>query len=173
MDIAILVEKYGSIMVSSACVYIFIILAIRLFGKKEFAQLSVFDLVFVLLISNAVQNAMVGSDTSLTGGLVAALTLFMLNTFLKYITFKFPSLQKVLTGEPIMLIYKGMVKDENLRKEHISMNELLEAVHEHGIHNIKDVDLAILESDGNISVLSHDFKSRSSHVRKRRKKIFP
>jgi uncharacterized membrane protein YcaP (DUF421 family) len=172
MEINDLIQKYGLIIVSSASVYLCIIGAIRLFGKKEFAHLSVFDLVFVLLISNSAQNAMVGSDTSLGGGLVAALTLFMLNTLLKFIIYKFPSLLKVLTGEPILFIYKGTVKDENLRREHISINELLETVHEHGIHQIKEVDLAILESDGNISVLSHDFKSRSSHTRKHRKKFY-
>lgn len=159
-------------MFSSACVYLFIIISIRIFGKKEFAQLSVVDLVFVLLISNAVQNAMVGSDTTLTGGLVAATTLFAINSILKYLTYRFPQLRSAISGEPKMLIYRGKVNENNLRHEHISVNELLETIHEHGCRSIQDVDLAILESDGNISVLSADFKTHTTKPRKRKKKIF-
>jgi uncharacterized membrane protein YcaP (DUF421 family) len=164
-------ESFWPIIISSASVYIFIIAAIRLFGKKEFAQLSVVDLVFVLLISNAVQNAMVGSDTSLAGGLIAATTLFAINALLKYLTYRFPGLRLAISGEPRMLIYQGKVNEENLRREHISINELLETIHEHGSHSIQDVDLAILESDGNISVLSGDFKKRTVKPRKRIKKL--
>ena len=98
-----MIQNYLTIAFSSAAVYVFIITAIRLFGKKEFAQLSVSDLVFVLLISNAVQNAMVGPDATLSGGLVAASTLFVLNYLLKYLMYKFPSLQKVVSGEPLLL----------------------------------------------------------------------
>lgn len=165
-------SAYWPIILSSATVYFFIVVAIRVFGKKEFAQLSVSDLVFVLLISNAVQNAMVGSDTTLTGGLVAATTLFILNSLIKYLTYRFPGLRKFISGQPKILIYKGKVNESNLRAEHISVNELLEAVHEHGSSSIKDVDLCVLETDGNISVLSGDFKQRSVKPRKRRKKLF-
>lgn len=163
---------YWPIIVSSACVYVFIVAAIRIFGKKEFAQLSVFDLVFVLLISNAVQNAMVGSDTSLTGGLVAATTLFAVNSLFKYLTFRFPGLRTFISGDPKILIYNGKVNETNLRSEHISLNELLETIHEHGSRSIQDVDLAVLETDGNISVLSGDFSKKSVKPRKRRKKLF-
>ncbi len=164
--------SYWPIMLSSACVYVFIVAAIRIFGKKEFAQLSVVDLVFVLLISNAVQNAMVGSDTSLTGGLVAATTLFAVNALLKYMTFRFPGLRTIISGEPKILIYHGKVNESNLRSEHISINELLETIHEHGSRSIQDVDLAVLETDGNISILSGDFQKRSIKPRKRRKRLF-
>jgi Predicted membrane protein len=166
-----MIQNYLTIAFSSAAVYVFIITAIRLFGKKEFAQLSVSDLVFVLLISNAVQNAMVGPDATLSGGLVAASTLFMLNYLLKYLMYKFPSLQKMISGEPLFLIYHGRVNEENLKKAQISVNELIETVREHGCQSIRDVDLAVLEADGNISVLSHDFNKRTSHERKRRKKL--
>jgi uncharacterized membrane protein YcaP (DUF421 family) len=164
--------SYLPIIYSSACVYIFIVVAIRIFGKKEFAQLSVVDLVFVLLISNAVQNAMVGQDTTLIGGLVAATTLFVINAAFKYLTYRFPGLRSLISGEPKILIYNGKVNESNLRAEHISINELLETIHEHGSHSIADVDLAVLETDGNISVLSGDFKKRSVKPRKRRKKLF-
>jgi len=165
-------NTYWPIICSSASVYVFIVLAIRVFGKKEFAQLSVADLVFVLLISNAVQNAMVGSDTTLTGGLVAATTLFMMNAAFKYFAYRFPGIWSFISGEPKILIYNGKVNETNLRNEHISINELLETVHEHGSRSIQEVDLAVLETDGNISVLSGDFKKRTVKPRKRRKKVF-
>ncbi len=165
------IHHYLPIIISSASVYLFIVFAIRLFGKREFAQLSIIDLVFVLLISNAVQNAMVGPDTTLAGGLVAASTLFLMNFILKTLTYRFPFLQTIITGQSIILIYKGEVNEENLRKAHISINELLESVHEHGSSAVKDVDLAVLETDGNISVISDDFKKRTNKPRKRRKKL--
>ena len=159
-----------NIVFSSASVYLFITIAIRIFGKKELAQLSVIDLVFVLLISNAVQNAMVGSDSSLLGGIVAALTLFILNYFFKLLLFKSNKFKILIEGEPVILVSKGKVIDKNLRKEKITFNELLEVVREHGVSDINEVDLAILEVDGNISVLSKDFKHRTiSSVASRKK----
>ena len=160
------VTDYWPVIYSSSVVYLFIIVAIRLFGKKEFAQLSVVDLVFVLLISNAVQNAMVGPNTTLSGGIVAASTLFIVNYMFKYLLYKFPKLQGIIAGEPKVLIYKGRVHEGNITKARISVNELLETVREHGCASIHDVNLAILESDGNISVLSNDFHQRSTHTRK-------
>jgi uncharacterized membrane protein YcaP (DUF421 family) len=160
-------QEYWPVIYSSAAVYIFIIVAIRLFGKKEFAQLSVVDLVFVLLISNAVQNAMVGPNTTLSGGIVAASTLFVVNYLFKYILFKFPKLHGLIAGEPKVLIYKGRVHEGNMAKSRISINELIETVREHGCDSIQDVNLAILETDGNISVLSNDFNQRSVHERKK------
>ena len=154
-------------MYSSTAVYLFIVIAIRLFGKKEFAQLSVVDLVFVLLISNAVQNAMVGPNTTLSGGIVAATTLFIVNYCFKFLLFKFPKLQGLIAGEPKVLIYKGRVHEGNLAKARISVNELLETVREHGCASIHDVNLAILEIDGNISVLSNDFSQQTIHERKK------
>ena len=165
------IQQYLPIVISSASVYLFIVFAIRLFGKREFAQLSIIDLVFVLLISNAVQNAMVGADTTLLGGLVAASTLFVINFILKALTSRFPFLQTFIAGQSVVLIYKGVVNEENLRKVHISINELIESVHEHGSLSVTDVDLAVLETDGNISVISDDFKKRTNKPRKRRKKL--
>jgi uncharacterized membrane protein YcaP (DUF421 family) len=154
-------NSYLNVMASSAIVYVFIIIAIRVFGKKELAQLSVLDLVFVLLISNAVQNAMVGSDTSLSGGLVAAFTLFFLNFVFKYLLYRSEKFTRILEGEPVILVSEGKVNDKNLRKLRITTNELLEAIREHGVAGVHEVDLAIMEVDGNISILSHNFTKRS------------
>lgn len=150
----------------SVAVYLFIVLAIRLFGKKELAQLSVVDLVFILLISNSVQNAMVGPDTSLAGGLMAAVALFLTNYVLKYVLLRNEKINRLLQGEPVMLIYKGRVKQKGLSVAQISEEELLAAVREHGVEHISDVDLAVLEVDGNISVMSNDFHKKTTKKRK-------
>ena len=94
----ILFNNYFHIIISTMAVYLFIVIAIRLFGKKELAQLSVVDLVFILLISNAVQNAMVGPDSTLSGGLVAASTLFVLNYIFKSLQYRYPRFSKVIQG---------------------------------------------------------------------------
>jgi uncharacterized membrane protein YcaP (DUF421 family) len=162
-------NSYVSIILSSIAVYLFIILAIRLFGKKELSQLSVFDLVFILLISNAVQNAMVLGDNTLYGGLAAALALFSVNYILKRLQFKFPKFGRLIQGDAIMLVYHGKIIPSHLRMAGITEEEVMQAVREHGVASISDVDLAVLEVDGNISVLSNDFKKRTNRRRKAHK----
>jgi len=164
-------NNYVRIIVSTVSVYLFLIIAIRLFGKKELAQLSVFDLVFILLISNVVQNAMTGPDTSLSGGLAGAAALFIVNYLLKFLEFRFPIFSKAIQGEAVMLIFKGKVNRDNLDKAKITMEELLEAIREHGVTTIEEVDLAVFEVDGNISVLSDQYKRTTSRRRKARKML--
>jgi uncharacterized membrane protein YcaP (DUF421 family) len=165
----VLHNKYLLIVLSSLAVYIFIIIAIRLFGKKELSQLSVIDLVFILLISNAVQNAMVRGDETLNGGLVAALTLFTVNYILKKLQLKFPKFGRFVQGDAIMLVYHGKIIPSHLRMAGISEDEIMEAIREHGVEAVKEVDLAVLEVDGNISVLSHDYSKRTHRRRKAHK----
>lgn len=150
----------------SVIVYIFIIFAIRLFGKKELAQLSIIDLVLILLISNSVQNAMVGDNTSLLGGLTAATSLFVVNWILKNLIFRSKNLSEIVQGNPLMLVYHGKIIQKHLDQAKFSNKELEAAVREHGVQYIKDVDIAILEVDGNISVLSNNFTRKT--VKKRR-----
>ena len=161
--------QYLAIAGSSACVYIFIVAALRLFGKKEIAQLSMVDLVFVLLISNAVQNAMVGQNTSLSGGLCAAGTLFVVNFIFKWATYRFPKLSGFVQGQAVVLIYDGKINKENLRKTKISMEELEEALREHGASSAAEVNLAMFELDGNISVLSNNYATRSIQTKRQGK----
>ncbi len=163
-------DLYINIILRSLAVYVFIILAIRLFGKKELSQLSITNLVLILLISNAVQNAMVGPDSSLSGGLVAALTLFLLNYLIKIVSFKSKLFSKVLEGEPVMLVYKGFIKHKNLQNQKITVEEIEAVAREHGVKNIKDAELIMLEIDGSISVISKELKNQTMHKRKRLKK---
>jgi len=159
-------EGYLNIALKSIAVYVFIVAAIRVFGKKEFAQLSIIDLVFILLISNSVQNAMVGADSSLEGGLVAAFSLFLMNFIFKKISLFSKGFSKAVEGEPIMLIYQGEVKLDGLRKAQISTDQLNAVVREHGVESVELVNLAMFEVDGNISVLSDNFKKTTKRKHK-------
>lgn len=160
-------QPYLEIIGRSIIVYLFIIVGIRVFGKKELSQLSIIDLVFILLISNSVQNAMVGPDNTLIGGIVAAMSLFLVNFLFKQILFKEKKISTFIQGSPVMLIHNGKILEENLKKEKITLDELSAAVREHGVEKIEDVNLAILEVDGNISILSDNFHKSS----KRRRRI--
>lgn len=163
--------EYFDIAFRSVVVYIFIIIAIRVFGKREISQLSVIDLVFILLISNSVQNAMVGPNTSLIGGIIAAATLFLLNRILGLLIFKSKKVSKFLEGTPIMLVYHGRVLIKHLKQAEITQDELEEAIREHGVPNESKVDLAVLEPDGNISVLSDNYKHKTLRKRKAHKAV--
>jgi uncharacterized membrane protein YcaP (DUF421 family) len=164
-------NNYIRIIISSVAVYFFIILAIRLFGKKELAQLSVYDLVFILLISNAVQNAMVGSDSTLLGGLVAAASLFLVNYIIKRVQYRFPIFGKAMQGEALMLVFKGKILSSHLKSAMITEDELLEVIREHGVASVSEVDLAVLEVDGNISILSTATCKNTTRRRKAHKVI--
>jgi len=152
---------------TSAAVYIFLIIAIRLFGKKEFSQLSVFDIVFILLISNAVQNSMIAADFSFWGGITSAVTLFIVNFLFKNVIYKIPKVSEWVQGHPIMLIYDGKQLPENMKKAKVSIEELEEATREHGIDVLENVNLAVLEVDGSISIVAHDFSGRYRRKRHR------
>ena len=161
------IQPYLIIALKSVTVYLFIVLAIRFFGKKELSQLSVIDLVFILLLSNSVQNAMVGNNNSLEGGLVAALALFIGNYILKFFINKYSKFGILLEGEKIILVNVGKVLKNGLRQAMMSEDEVERAVREHGVDNIKDADLVVLEVDGNISVLSDDYKKKTNRRRKK------
>lgn len=159
--------NYLIIVAKSVTIYVFIIAAIRLFGKKELAQLSVIDLVFILLISNSVQNAMVGPDNSLLGGISAALGLFICNYIFKFLLRDSKKFSKLVQGEKIVLVVGGKLQEEGLKQALMTEEEVEMAVREHGVASIKEADLVILEVDGNITVLSNDYAHKT--VKKRKK----
>ncbi|WP_336962128.1 DUF421 domain-containing protein [Chryseobacterium contaminans] len=159
-----------NVAVRSLCVYLFMVIAIRLFGKNQLSQLNAGDVVLLLLISNAVQNAMVGPDTSLQGGIVAALVLFAANFLLKRLMFSNRSFESFMQDDPVILIRDGVADQTALNRVKITENELEEAIREHGIENIKDVKLSVLEVDGNISVVSQDEKSKQTHYARIKRK---
>jgi uncharacterized membrane protein YcaP (DUF421 family) len=158
-------EGFVIIALKSIAVYVFIVAAIRIFGKKEFAQLSVADLVFILLISNSVQNAMVGGDSSLLGGLIAALALFVVNYAFKKLEKRFPAFGQIIEGEPVMLVYQGKILPAGLKNTDLTLDQLLASIRAHGIEDVSQVDLAMFEIDGNISVISENYHKVSKRKR--------
>ncbi len=161
-------NPYLDISLRSLAVYAFMLIAIRLTGKKEFSQLNTIDVVLILLISNAVQNAMVGSNTSLLGGLAAAAVLFILNYLLKRIMFKSNWVRELISQHPEILIHEGKLNFKKLSHLGISDDELKEAMREHGIEHYKDVKLAIFEVDGNISIISGNKDLKQTHYKRRK-----
>ena len=155
----------------SLAVYLFMFAGIRIFGKNQLSQLNAGDIVLLLLISNAVQNAMVGSNVSLEGGLVAALVLFTANFIVKKVIFKNPRIKSLIESDPVILVKDGIVDNLKMKKEEVSFDELEEAVREHGVEKIEQVKLAILEVDGNISVISMDKDNAATNFTRHRRKF--
>lgn len=159
-----------NVAVRSLCVYFFMVIAIRLFGKNQLSQLNAGDVVLLLLISNAVQNAMVGPDTSLQGGLIAALVLFVANFILKRLMFSSRSFESFMEDEPVILIKDGVINHIALNRVKITQDELEEAIREHGVEKIENVKISVLEVDGNISVVAEDEKSKQTHYSRIKRK---
>src|SRR5207245_5393442 len=141
------------ILLRTAVVYLVVLLLLRLAGKRELGQMTPFDLVVILLIANAVQNAMVGPDTSVTGGLIAATVLVVLNYGLAQARERLPLLRRALEGTPTLLINDGKFVKEHLRREGLDEELVMMAIREHGVDDLKDVKLAVLETDGSISIV--------------------
>lgn len=137
----------------TAIVYGALLLGLRLAGKREIGQMTPFDLVVILLIANAVQNAMVGPDVSVTGGLVGAGVLIVANMGVAALRQRIPWFHRVIEGDPTLLIHNGVFLDGNLRREHVDEQDVLMALREHGIDQPQDVRTAVLETDGSISVV--------------------
>jgi uncharacterized membrane protein YcaP (DUF421 family) len=157
----------AQIVLRSAAVYVALFVGLRLMGKRELGQMTVFDLVVVLLLANAVQNAMVGSDTSLLGGLIAAAVLLVLNKGVAMLRLHRDAWGRLLEGNPTVLVQHGQFLDPALRKEGIERAQVLMAMREHGIGAIEEVQLAVLEIDGSISVVPREARMirTRKHVR--------
>ena len=151
------------IVLRTAIIYCVVLLGVRLSGKREVGQMTPFDLTLLLLISNSVQNAMTGPDNSLVGGMVAALTLLVMNYFIAEVSGTNRRFRKLIEGQPTLLVHQGQLVVPHMAKEHISMDELERALREHGINSYHDVALAVLEVDGSISCLKYDELNPSSH----------
>jgi len=154
----------------TAVIYLIVLLGVRLSGKREVGQMTPFDLTLLLLISNAVQNAMVGPDSSLVGGVVAAATLLLLNYGIAELSGINRRFRKVVQGQPSLLVHDGKIIESHMAKEHISMDELQRALREHGIATYHEVALAVLEVDGSISCLKYNEiqPTADSHLARRR-----
>lgn len=146
----------GLVVFRTAVVYLAILLGLRLAGKREVGQMTPFDLVLLLLLSNAVQNAMVGPDSSLVGGLAAAAVLILLNVVVGRLAAKSASVRGLVKGHARLLVNRGILVQKNLDDEGITSEDLMQALREHGVATVEDVRLAVLEVDGTISVLKNE-----------------
>jgi uncharacterized membrane protein YcaP (DUF421 family) len=138
----------------SIVVYVFLILGVRLAGKRQLAQLNAFDLVVLLTLSNTVQNAIIGDDNSVTGGLIGAATLLMVNYVVVWFLYGHERLDHLIEGDADVLIADGKIKHDRLRKELITESELAAAARRQGFGSLQDVDRAILEPGGTISLVA-------------------
>ena len=134
-------------------VYFFLLVGLRLAGKRELGQLNPFDLVVLLLLANTVQNAIIGPDETLTGGLIGATTLLVVNWIVVRFLYSHRGLDKIVEGESDCLVRDGKILYENLKKETISLSELQLAARKQGIQSLDDVDSAILEVGGALTFI--------------------
>jgi len=133
-------------------VYLFLIGFLRLFGKRELAQLNPFDLVVLLSLSNTVQNAIIGNDNSVTGGMIGAFALLTINWLLTRVLFKAPKLEKVLEGTKTEFIRHGVVDPKALERETMTELELLSVIHKQGLNDFSEVEVCALEPNGTFYV---------------------
>jgi uncharacterized membrane protein YcaP (DUF421 family) len=144
------------IVLRTGVIYLLVLIGVRLSGKREVGQMTPFDLTLLLLLSNSVQNAMTGPDTSLIGGAVAAATLLILNYLVADVSGGSKRFRRLIQGQPSLLVHDGKVIETHMAREHVSMDELHRALREHGINSCDQVALAVLEVDGSISCLKYD-----------------
>ncbi len=155
------------IVLRAGAVYLALLAGLRITGKREIGQMTIFDLVVLLLLANAVQNAMVGDDTTLAGGLIAAATLLALNTGVSRLSLRWPHLRRLIEGSPTVLVLHGQVIAAHLRREGVDEDELGAALREHGVASLEEVEMAVLEIDGSISVVpTGQPMTRVKHPRK-------
>lgn len=160
-------NSYIDIVIRSVSVYLFMVIALRIFGKKQLSQLNTADVILILLISNSVQNAMVGNNTSLYGGMVAALALFIINFIFKRVMLKSKFIKDLVKDTPEILIHNGKIVFDTISKLGITNDELQEAMREHGVEYYKDVKLAMFEIDGSISIISGDKDLKQTHHKRK------
>jgi uncharacterized membrane protein YcaP (DUF421 family) len=142
------------IVVRSAVVYVFLLILLRFTGKRQIGQLAPFDLVLLLVLSNAVQNAMTGGDNSVLGGLVSASTIVALNSAVAVVTSRSKKAEDHIEGHPLVLIHNGRLYDQMLDRANITRHELNSALRQAGCACVEDVKYAVLENNGAISVVA-------------------
>jgi uncharacterized membrane protein YcaP (DUF421 family) len=135
-------------------VYVFLVVGFRLAGRRELAQLNAFDLVVLLTISNTVQNAIIGSDNSLLGGVIGATTLLVFNYTVVRFVFSHPRVERLLEGDAELLVQHGKLIEERMRAEGITTEELEAAARRQGFGSLKEVDRAMLEATGGLTFIA-------------------
>ncbi len=156
-----------AIVFRTVVVYVVMVLGLRFFGKRELGQMTPFDLVLILTLSNSVQNAMTGPDTSLTGGIVSATTLLVTHWAFTKLGMQVPGVKKWLEGEPSLLVHNGKILTQHMSREGVELDELMMAVRQHGLSDLSEVGDAVLEMDGTISIIPTADAARKPRRRRR------
>jgi len=136
-------------------VYVFLIFALKFWGKRVMAQLNPFDLVVLLILSNTVQNAIIGNDNSVSGGLIGAVALLLFNNFVVRRLYGHARLEKWVEGKPDLLIEHGKLREEILKREGVSKHEVVMAAHKQGFDSLKDIEKAVLAPGGGLWFFRH------------------
>jgi uncharacterized membrane protein YcaP (DUF421 family) len=155
------------LVVRATAIYLALLVALRLFGKREVGQFTLIDLVLILLLANAVQPAMTGPDTSLTGGLVIIVTLIVVNRAIAIARAKLPFVARLVESPPTELARDGAWIPEALKREELSEDDVTMSIREHGLTDVSEVKLAVLEGDGMISIVPKDASKLEQHRRRR------
>jgi uncharacterized membrane protein YcaP (DUF421 family) len=148
----ILSIPWWEFIVRAGLVYLFLLIILRLTGKRQVGQLAPFDLVLLLVLSNALQNSMNGGDNSVTGGMISALTLIGVNWVVAYFTFRSKKMARLVEGRPQVLVHNGIVYRDVMARQSLTQDELDAALRQAGCASVADVHFAILENNGQISV---------------------
>src|SRR5271154_3159457 len=146
----------GEKILRSLIVYFFLLVMFRLLGKREVAQMTVFDLIVLLILSNVLQNAMIGPDNSVVGGLIGASSILAINWVVGRAAFSSRWFERAVEGVPILLVHGGQLIDQNMHRVGISREELLSDLRSEGVFSLQDVRAAVLEPSGKLSVLKSD-----------------
>ncbi len=146
-------QPWWEFVLRAVVVYGFLLVALRLTGKRQVGQLAPFDFVLLLVLSNAVQNSMNAGDNTVSSGVVLVVTLLAINALMSWLTFRSKNAELLLEGKPQILVHNGIVDKAIMAKERITQHELLSAIRQVGVFNIDGVRLAILENTGRINVI--------------------
>jgi len=155
---------WTELVIRGVVVYLFVLILLRITGKRQLGQMGATEFVAILLISNAVQNAMNGGDNSLGGGLVLATTLIFLSALISYLTFRSKRCSMIFEGTPTLLIHNGKVLLKNLEHEQLSTVELRTMLRKQSVHDFKEIKNAILEADGSLSVTKVSDENHDHHI---------
>ena len=154
---------YVEKIIRTLAVYFFLLLGLRLAGKRELGQLNPYDLVVLLLLSNTVQNAIIGNDTSITGGIIGAATLLVINYFVVRLLYGHQKIEKIVEGDEDVLIENGQINTSHLKDEVITLAELEIAAHKQGFESLAQVQRAVLEPGGTISFVGQEPRAEAVH----------
>ncbi len=154
--------ELGRVILHTLIIYAFLIVILSLLGHRQSSELSLTELVVIMVIGSSVETSMVAGDTSLQAGLVSAATLLAANRALSSLMQRYPPLRRIVVGRTIILVHNGHILNKNIREAGLSPDDVLEGVRERGYDGLADVRLAVLEMDGAISVVAKDSSKEKS-----------